>query len=106
MKYTYILWLIASALTFSVGEYFSKKFSIEPRVSTVGYLLLFYLIGTILWLPAIYQRQSLSITGTIWSVLTMMMTVILGTVIFKESVSTTGMIGIALSIVSVILLSL
>lgn len=72
----------------------------------VVYILLMYIIGTLAWLPAILQRNQLSIVGAIWSVLSLLATVLIGILIFGEKLSMIGIIGIITAVVAIALLSL
>ena len=102
----YILWIVLSALCFAVGEYFSKKFGLQPSLTLAACVLLSYNIGTLLWLPAIVQNNQLSIVGAMWSVMSLLATVLIGVLIFGEHLSTTAIIGILLGFISVFLLSI
>ena len=102
---TYILWLILSALFFASGEFLSKKFALAPNWHYVVVIVLIYAAGTLAWLPAILQKNQLSIVGAIWSVLSLMATVLIGVLIFHEKLSLVGIMGLILAVVSVFLLS-
>ena len=110
MKYLlsihYLVWLVLSALFFAVGEFFSKKFALTPRLSIVIYILIMYILGTLVWLPAILQKNQLSIVGAIWSVMSLMATVLIGVLIFGEKLSAVGIIGIIIAFIAITLLSL
>jgi len=54
LSINYLIWLVASVLFFAGGEFFSKKFALNPRLTYVVYILIFYIFGTLAWLPAIY----------------------------------------------------
>ena len=97
---------MASALFFAGGEFFSKKFALHPRPMMVVYILIFYILGTLAWLPAIYQKNQLSIVGTIWSVLSLLATIFIGVIIFSEKLSAIGIVGIITAFIAIILLSL
>jgi multidrug transporter EmrE-like cation transporter len=101
-----LVWLALSALCFAGGEYLSKVYIINPRLGTLVVLVASYCSGVFLWLPALRQRPELAVTGTIWSVVTMLMTVAIGVFIFGEALSTTRVIGIVLAMIAVALLSL
>jgi len=88
-----------------LGEYFSKKFAINPRLGTVGLILCAYALGTIAWLPAILQKNQLSIVGVIWSVLSLMATVLIGVIIFSEKLNYISIAGILAAIISIVLLT-
>jgi multidrug transporter EmrE-like cation transporter len=106
LSINYIVWLVLSALFFAVGEYFSKKFALNPKVMYVMLILAAYGVGTLAWLPAILQKNSLSIAGTIWSVLSLFATVLIGVLIFGEKLSVIGIAGIVMAVISIILLSI
>lgn len=101
----YIVWLIASALFFAVGEFLSKKFALNPKPAFVIYILIFYSIGVLTWLPAILQKNQLSIVGTIWSMLSLLTTILIGVLIFDEKLNTTNIIGIILAFSAIVLLT-
>ena len=84
----------------------SKKFALSPRFMYVALILAAYILGTLAWLPAILQKNSLSIVGTMWSVLSLLATVSIGILIFKEKLSMIGIVGIIIAIIAVVLLSI
>lgn len=110
MKYLlslhYLIWLVLSAVFFAAGEFLSKKFALNPKFSLVALILASYIFGTLAWLPAILQRNQLSIVGAIWSVMSLLATVSIGILIFSEKLSLTGAIGIVIAIIAIVLLSL
>ena len=106
LSINYIVWLIISALFFAVGEFLSKKFALGPKLVYVILILAVYSLGTLAWLPAILQKNSLSVVGTMWSVLSLLTTILIGVLIFKENLSTLGIIGIILAIIAIVFLSI
>ncbi len=101
-----IIWLIVSALFFAFGEFFSKKFALNPSLAYVLIIVAIYTLGTLAWLPAILQKSQLSIVGAIWSVLSLLATVLIGVLIFREHLSLIGILGIIFAFIAVALLSL
>jgi len=101
----YIVWLIISAVFFAIGEYLSKKFSLNPKITYVICILITYSLGALAWLPAILQKNQLSIVGTMWAVLSLLTTILIGTIIFSERLTTSDIIGILLAFAAVIMLS-
>lgn len=101
----YIVWLIISAIFFAVGEFLSKKFALSPRLIYVVYILIAYSIGALAWLPAILQKNQLSIVGTLWSVLSLLTTILIGVLIFNEKLNLTSIVGIIFAVIAVVLLS-
>jgi multidrug transporter EmrE-like cation transporter len=110
MKYllsiNYIIWLVLSAIFFAVGEFLSKKFALSPKFSYIVLIIIIYSIGVLAWLPAILQKNSLSIAGTIWSVLSLLTTILIGVLIFGEKLSTMSIMGMGLAFTAIILLYL
>mgnify|MGYP001613029735 CR=1 FL=1 len=106
LSINYLIWLLLSAILFAVGEYLSKKFALNPSIIYVILLLTAYCLGVLAWLPAILQKNQLSIVGTMWSVLSLLTTVLIGVFIFSEKLSIIGILGIITAIVSVVLLSI
>lgn len=106
LSINYIIWLILSALFFAVGEFLSKKFALGPRTTYVIFILIAYSLGVLAWLPAILQKNSLSIVGTLWSVISLLTTVLIGILIFGEKLSLIGIVGITIAIIAIVLLSI
>ena len=106
LKIPAIIWLVISAIFFAFGEFLSKKFALAPSITYVFIIIAIYTLGILAWLPAILIKNQLSITGTIWSVLSLMATILIGVLIFGEKLNTIGIIGIIFAIVAVILLSI
>jgi multidrug transporter EmrE-like cation transporter len=101
-----IWWLVLSAIFFAVGEFYSKKWAVNPCWQKLALLLVSYLVGILCWLPAILQTKQLALTGAIWSVLSLAATVLLGTLVFKENLEVVHWVGMGTAAVSVFLLSL
>jgi len=102
----YFIWLLFSIVFFGIGEFLSKKFALNPKWFYVVGVVMAYSIGTLLWLPAILQKNHLSIVGAMWSILSLITTVFIGILIFGEKLNTLGIIGIILGFSSIIILSL
>jgi multidrug transporter EmrE-like cation transporter len=102
----YIFWLIVSAVLFAVGEFLSKKFALSPNWSYIVILLIVDAASLLSWLPAIMQKNQLSIVGVMWSVLSLLATALIGILIFSEKLNTLSFLGIVFGLISVVLLSL
>lgn len=101
-----MVWLLISALFFAFGEFLSKKFALAPSLSYVFAIVIIYSLGTLAWLPAILQKKQLSITGAIWSVLSLLATVLIGVIIFRERLNVLTVAGIILGAMAIALLSI
>jgi multidrug transporter EmrE-like cation transporter len=102
----YLIWLALSGLLFAGGEFLSKKFALNPRLTLVVCILVIYSLGVLAWLPAILQKNQLSIVGAIWSVMSLLATVLIGFLLFGEKLSAVGVVGIITAFAAVALLSL
>ena len=101
-----MVWLMLSAIFFAFGEFLSKKFALAPSLYYVLIIVVIYSIGVLAWLPAILEKNQLSIVGTIWSVLSLLTTILIGVLIFKERLSLVGFVGIVFAFIAIILLSI
>lgn len=99
-------WLIISALFFAFGEFLSKKFALAPSWEYVVIIIIIYSLGTLAWLPAILQKKQLSIVGALWSVLSLLATVLIGIIIFHEKLNVLVITGIVFGAIAVALLSI
>jgi multidrug transporter EmrE-like cation transporter len=101
----YFYWLLISMIFYAGGEFFSKKFALSPKVSSVIFLLLFYAFGALAWLVALHGKDELADVGATWAVLSMLVTVTIGIFIFKERLNIYGITGIFLAAAAIFLLS-
>lgn len=98
-------WLTFSAAFFAVGEYFSKKFAIQPDARGVFLVCAAYLLGTLAWLPAILSTNRLAATGTAWLLLSMIATLGIGLGIFHEKLNSFQIAGVVLAGIALALLN-
>lgn len=106
LSINYLYWLVLSATFFAVGEFWSKKFALNPKFSYIALVVVIYSLGTLAWLPAILQKNSLSIAGTIWSVMSLFATVLIGVFLFGEKLTAVGIAGIIAAVIAIVLLSI
>src|SRR3990167_7820085 len=105
LSINYLFWQVLSGLLFAVGEFLSKKFAFNPRAVFVIFILIMYSLGALAWLPAILQKNQLSIVGAIWSVLSLLATVLIGVLIFGEHLNALAVAGLVLGFLAILLLS-
>ena len=84
----------------------SKEFALRPGWDLFIFIIIVDVISVTTWLPAIFQKNQLSITGVIWSLVSLMLTVGVGILFFKEQLTLTQALGILLGVVAVVLLSI
>jgi multidrug transporter EmrE-like cation transporter len=77
-----------------------------PRSSILILLIFVDVLSLLTWLPAIMQKNQLSIVGTIWSVLSLALTVSIGMVVFGEKLNVYGIVGIITAIIAIVLLTI
>lgn len=63
-------------------------------------------ISVTTWLPAIFEKNQLSITGVIWSLASIMATIMVGMIVFGEEMTLIQLLGCIAAVVSITLLSL
>lgn len=103
---TVTLWIIIAMIFYTIGEYYSKKYANTSLKSFGVIALIGYLVNAFCFLPALSKMNSLTVLGTIWNVLYVIITLVIGLVIFRETITTTQMIGVGLGFISIILLSI
>jgi multidrug transporter EmrE-like cation transporter len=99
-------WLALSALFFAAGEVCSKLWANGPPswklmlAATVAYLL-----GSLAWFPALRARNHLCTVGTLWSLGGLVVTVLVGAVLFSEPLTHRQLAGIVVAGLAVWLLA-
>jgi len=106
LSINYLFWLVVSALFFAAGEFLSKKFALEPKWSLIVILVIVDALSILTWLPAIMQKNQLSVVGTIWSVLSLAITVSIGLVVFGERLNALRIAGIVTAAIAIVLLTI
>lgn len=99
-------WILLSIGCFAVGEYFSKLWGNGPNVRYTLFMLTSYSMGSLLWLPSLLHKNSITQMGLTWSILSVVMTTLLGVGYFGESLTFWNWSGVFLAFASVILLQL
>jgi spermidine export protein MdtJ len=106
LKIHYIWWLLLSSVFFAVGDFATKKWADSPNYPLGAVILVAYMLCSLAWLPAMLQKNELAVVGTVWSLLSMVATILLGTMYFKEVLTATQMVGIGFGLVACVLLNL
>lgn len=106
MSIEVVIYLLIGTVLYSFGDWFSKKYSMAPGFLLGFYAWACYALTTFCWLPALTKHNSLSLMGTIWAVMTTLTAVLIGVLIFKESLTMIQLVGIVLAVVSIVLLSI
>jgi multidrug transporter EmrE-like cation transporter len=69
-------------------------------------VILIYMVGSSLWMPAILLKNHLTTLGTLWNIGAVICTVVVGFFVFHEHVTAVQWVGVGLAFVSCVLLSL
>ena len=99
-----IVGVTAWFIFYCLGEYLSKQYSLAPSVSLIFMTVAAYSMAVLAWLPALRGHGSLTILGTITSVLSAVAAIGIGILIFKEPVTARQCVGMGLALLALILL--
>jgi multidrug transporter EmrE-like cation transporter len=97
--------IIIGVLLEVAGDVFFKKWALEHKNVLLYIGLLIYFSGAIFWALSL-KFEYLSRAISIFTILNLIIAVLAGVLFFKENLSITNKLGIALGIISVILLEL
>lgn len=97
-------WILIATVFYAGGEFTSKLFGNKPGLGIAAIAVLSYAIGAACWLPALLHRNELARMSMLWGVIATPLTIILGTVVFREKLTATQWIGIGLAMAALWLL--
>lgn len=105
MKPLFYLFMVLTLAFDVLGDYAAKRWSLAPTNLMMAFVITAYAISGILW--AISLKYGFLSKGTVLiNVLNVMLMVGIGVAVFKESLTATNAIGIALGLLSIYLISL
>ena len=104
-KYFFFVLTIAAVALEAAGDIFFKKWVGAHRASFLIIGLLVYFFGTVFWALSL-RYELLSKAISIFTILNLIVIVLVGTLVFSEHLTTLNKLGIALGVVSIILLEL
>ncbi len=96
--------LLLGAACVALGDYFGKSWSLDQRTSLYILSLATYALSAVFYLPTLL-KESLVITTVIWSILIILVSIFIGLVLFKETLSPVRTIGVILGLVSLVILN-
>jgi multidrug transporter EmrE-like cation transporter len=88
-----------------IGDVYFKKWAMENKTLLLILGLAVYFAGSVFWALSL-KHEYLSKAGAIFTVLNLIAVVLIGALLFQENLTLTNKIGIALGIVSIILIEL
>jgi uncharacterized membrane protein len=97
---TPILWIMLSLLFFALGEAMSKYWASKQYWWLLILAIIAYITCEMPWFVAIKEKNHLTSLATIWSVGSVITTVLLGFFWFKEDVTLSQWIGIGLALIA------
>jgi multidrug transporter EmrE-like cation transporter len=105
MKITFYI-LVSLTTIFEVfGDFLFKKWVLVDQKWFLIVGIVAYLISTVIWAFSL-RTESLSKAIAIFTVLSLIIVDLMGVYVFKEQLSNLNILGIALGVVSIILVSL
>ncbi len=102
-QYIFFALIITAVLLEAAGDILFKKWAIDAKQAVLIAGLIIYFIGTIFWAISL-RYEYLSKAISIFTILNLIVIVLVGTLYFKEKITTINIIGIILGIASIILL--
>ena len=96
--------LIIGAMCVALGDYLGKSWSLDQRTSLYVLSLAAYALSAVFYLPTLL-KESLVITTVIWSILIILVSIFIGLVLFKETLSPIRVVGVVLGLVSLVILN-
>lgn len=106
MTFTVALIVLVASIFYGFGEYYSKVYANTASMKALFTALGFYNLTCLCWFPALKRLNSLTVLGTIWNISYAIITIVLGVVIFGETLTVLQIIGIILGIGAIICLSI
>ena len=103
MKHLLLLYLITWGIFLTIGDIFLKKWSIDYKYLYYGFGMVAYVIGIILFSLTLREKW-LAVANTILQTTNIAFLAIISYFFFHEHLTPIQMVGIALSILSVVLL--
>ena len=104
-KYSFIFLIVLAVVLEVFADIIFKKWSINSKNIFLYIGLLIYFIGTIFWAISL-KYEYLSKAISIFTILNLIVIVLVGVIYFKEDLSLINKLGIALGILSVVLIEL
>jgi drug/metabolite transporter (DMT)-like permease len=104
-KLPMMLLLVLAALGVAFGDYFAKLWSMNPNNYWYALALVGYSSVGIFYLPTLL-KNGLVITSVIYSILAIVAFLVVGLVVFNETLTARQIAGVSIGIVSLLILSI
>lgn len=97
--------LVISAAAVTIGDYFAKKWSLDQKNIFIALAIFNYFLASCFYIPTLL-KEGLVVTTVIWILLSTIGFLFVGVIIFKEPLSITHYIGVAIGIIAIFILAL
>lgn len=104
-KFPVWILLVLSSASVITGDFFAKYWSTKEKTLFLVIALLGYLFSGVFYIPVL-KREGLVISSMIWVLLSTIGFIVIGVVLFKETLTPMQIAGIAAGTVALILLNL
>lgn len=105
IKFLFFAMILLATLFEVAGDIFFKKWSMGGKNALIIIGFLIYAIGTIFWAFSL-KYEYLSKAISVLTILNLIIIVLVGTLYFNEGLSLINKIGIALGVISVVLIEI
>lgn len=96
--------IIISAISTVLGDYFGKLWSTNLKPEFFWLNVIFYTLSSLFFLPALL-KASLTMTSIVWSLISILGFLVIGLIIFKETLTFTQIIAVIFGVISLVLFS-
>ena len=104
MRPGFLLWIAGAVITTGVGDFLSKRYSLNPQVSTLACVIAAYVAGVMCWLQMMLRYKNLARAGVMWIVLSAVVLILLSHFVFHETITPRQWCGIVVGVGSLLLL--
>ncbi len=101
----WILFLGLLIVSEAIADIIAKEYQLKAGAVRFGGAILAYIIPTIFWLVALRYGAGLTKGAIYFSVASAILAIVIGLVLYKETLTTLQVIGVALGFIAIILLS-
>lgn len=102
--YKWLIPLILLVVFEALADVVAKYFAVTNKLWIAGGALLIYIIANIFWLISLKNGAELATGAVIFSIISEVLAILIGVLIYHEQLSLTQGIGIILGLVSLVLL--
>lgn len=101
----WILFLGLLILTEAVADIIAKEYQLKAGAVRFGGAIFAYVIANVFWLVALRYGAGLTKGAIFFSVASAILAIVIGLVLYKETLTTLQIIGVAIGFIAIILLS-